>query len=346
MTIEASRRTRSRGKKLAEWLLIETLDWPTEKPTIVNFGGRPRKFQSLAAVVPGGVSRIRTIIETVANTEQPFSEDVRGRRVMAYPHIVSGRLHGIQYWSGKDSDPVPPRPAAAAWWIDLTDLTCFGSDEWAQWADIPEDNRGAPRSLAALFAQVDSGGLDISAMRAIVTMQPGNTQQGTWRVFRRDKTSFACHFSCRIYSQAGHTGESGHRVARGVCHMNAPDRESRREALLVDQVLETAAAPGQYRVLVSRQSLRPIRWVHGSAIPDHIAWRRAQGEPEPGVHPEDRPIVDAMLKGLEKSSTRGHYRVRGVHGGWVGIDATADLLVLGPDADAALITFTASPENG
>jgi hypothetical protein len=340
-----NRRSRGGGEQQAEWLLIETLGWPTEEPTVVHSGGRPRKFQPLAAVLRGAAPGVRTAIGTMTSTNRPLSVTSRGRRVVAYPHVLDGRLHGIQYWSGRDTDPIPPLPRVAAFWIDLTDLTGLGSDAWAEMADLPLKQRGAPRSVAAMFAQVDTGGRDISAMRDIITMQSGNAQQGKWRVIRRDGTSFRCQFSCRIYDQPGRDGDPSHRVARGICHMATLEPESERDVLLVDQVLETAAAPDEYRALVSLQNLRPIRWVYGSPIPDHIAWQRAPDEPEPAIHPHDRHIVIAMAKGLEASSTRGQFRVRGIDTAWVRLDARADLVDLGQGAAAALVTFTATPAD-
>ncbi|AHH21463.1 hypothetical protein NONO_c66960 [Nocardia nova SH22a] len=208
-------------------------------------------------------------------------------------------------------------------------------------ADIPPEFRGQPRSLAAMFAQVTTDARESLAIKRIVLAEPGTTHQGIWTVSRRDGSEFRSHFSCRIFAEA-RPGEPDRRVARGISQEVAMPRRGEPEpiVLLEHKLLESSTRPGEFRALINLQNLRLIRWVHGSAVPERIAWQGGAGEPEPMVHPEDRRVMIDMAKGLDRSSTAGTLRVRGVDGDWIRIDATANLVALERDVTAALVMFT------
>lgn len=329
------------------WLLIETFGWPKDPPTIVNWGGRPREFTPLDKPLRNAASRVRRAIETVAASREPLSVRSGGHRVEVVPHFVDKRLHGVQYWAGRESDPVPPRPTAGCWWIDLTDLTALGSPEWAEMADIPPEYRGQSRSVAAMFAQVATDVNESQAIKTIVVARPGTTHQGIWTVARRDGTKWRSHFSCRVFAQPGAHGEPEHRVVRGISQEVAafPHGEPGPIVLLEHKLLESITRPGEYRALFNLQNLRLIRWVHGSEVPERIAWQGVEGEAEPAVHPDDRRTMIAMAKGLDKSSTSGTLRVRGTDGGWIRIAITANLVAIERDVTAGLATFTIVDEQ-
>ncbi|MFF0494366.1 GAF domain-containing protein [Nocardia sp. NPDC004068] len=326
-----------------QWLLVETFGELDGNYSIVDWGGQPKEFLPLDKAVKGAAARIRQAVTTVAHSHEPLSaKDDGGHRVEAYPHFVGERLHAVQVWSGTEDQQPPPRLRAASWDIDLTTLTALGSTEWAELADIPLDERGQERSLANMFAQVQTDERELQAMKRIIAAVPGTTHQGVWTVYRRDGASFRAHFSCRIYAQPGADGTE-HRVARGVSleiTSSTTDTKPQPLVLLEHRLLEADVPPGEYRALINLRNLRLIRWVHGSPIPDQIAWRRVENEPEPGVHPDDRRTMIDMAKGLARSSTTGHLRVRGVHGGWIPITARVSLVAIDQETTAGLVKFT------
>jgi hypothetical protein len=328
------------------WLLIETFGWPKEPPSIVNWAGRPRDFVPLGKPLqPAVVTRVHQAIELIAKTRRPLSVAAAGLRVEAVGHWVDGRLHAVQYWSGRDNDATPPRPRAGSWWIDVTDMTAMASPEYAELSQIPEEFRGHPRSVAAMFSTVTTDPKESLAIKTMVQAEPGTNHQAVWTVHLPDGSKFRSHFATRYYRQPGHNGEPDHVVCRGVSTevtMPGLDDEPEPIVLLEHKILESSTRPGEYRALISLESLRLIRWAHGSPVPDRIAWQGAPGQPEPAVHPDDKRVMIDMAKGLDRSSTSGSMRVRGVDGQWIAIDATANLVALGRDATAALVMFTMS----
>ncbi|WP_328290683.1 hypothetical protein [Nocardia aurantiaca] len=150
----------------------------------------------------------------------------------------------------------------------------------------------------------------------------------------------APHFSCRIYEQP--VDGTVHRVARGISQEVATGSDGRPEplVLLEHRLLEADVPPGEYRALISLRNLRLIRWVHGSPIPEQIAWRGIVDEPPPEVHPDDHRTMIEMAKGLAKSSTTGRLRVRGVDGSWVPIAARVSLVAIDQETTAGLVKFT------
>ncbi|MBF6331455.1 GAF domain-containing protein [Nocardia transvalensis] len=323
-----------------QWLLIETFGELDGNYTIVDWGGRPKEFLPLEKAVKGAAAKIKQAIATVAHTHEPLSATGAGHRVEAHPHFVGTRLHGVQVWSGTENQSPPERPKAGSWDINLTTLTALGSPEWAELADIPEDERGQERSVANMFAQVKTDARELQAMKRIIAAVPGSTHQGIWTVYRRDGSRCRAHFSCRIYEQLVN-GEI-HRVARGISQEVTTGSDGQPEplVLLEHRLLEADVPVGEYRALINLRNLRLIRWVHGSPIPDQIAWRNVKGEPTPEVHPDDRRTMIDMAKGLAKSSTSGHLRVRGTDGSWIPITANASLVAIDQETTAGLVKFT------
>ncbi|WP_405132975.1 GAF domain-containing protein [Nocardia sp. NBC_01388] len=323
-----------------QWLLIETFGELDGNYTIVDWGGHPKEFLSLDKSVKGAAAKIRQAVTVVARTREPLTAVGAGRHVEVYPHFVGDRLHGVQVWSGTEDQVAPPRPRAGAWDINLTTLTALGSAEWADLADIPEEHRGMERSLANMFAQVQTDERELIAMKRIIAAVPGTTHQGVWTVYRRDGASFRSHFSCRIYESL--IDQLQHRVARGISQEISVGAtgEPQPLVLLEHRLLEADTPVGEYRALINLRNLRLIRWVHGSPIPEEIAWRGIEGEPAPAVHPDDRPVMVEMARGLAKSSTTGKMRVRGVDGSWITISARASLVAIDQETTAALLKFT------
>ncbi|KZM71617.1 hypothetical protein AWN90_02515 [Nocardia terpenica] len=324
-----------------QWLLIETFDDELDgNYTIVDWGGHPKEFLPLDKAVKGAAPKIRQAVNLVARSHEPLSATGAGRRVEVYPHFVGDRLHAVQVWSGTEDQIPPDRPLAGSWDINLTTLTALGSPEWAELADIPVDERGQERSLANMFAQVQTDERELRAMKRIIEAVPGSTHQGIWTVYRPDGRTFRSHFSCRIYEQPA-DGQL-HRVARGVSQTVATGGDGRPEplVLLEHRLLEADVPTGEYRALINLSNLRLIRWVHGSPIPDRISWRHVDGEPAPEIHPDDRRTMIEMAKGLAKSSTTGRLRVRGVDGSWIPIIARASLVAIDQETTAGLVKFT------
>ncbi|WP_280363519.1 GAF domain-containing protein [Nocardia wallacei] len=326
--------------KSPQWLLVETFGELDGNYTIVDWGGHPKEFLPLDKAVKGAAAKIRQAITLVARSGEPLSATGAGRHVEVHPHFVGDRLHGVQVWAGTEGQAAPPRPRAGAWDINLTTLTALGSPEWAKLADIPEEQRGSERSLANMFAQVRTDEKELVAMKRIIAAVPGTTHQGIWTVYRRDGSAFRSHFSCRIDAQP--IDGSTQRIARGISQevFTGSDSEPEPLVLLEHRLLEADTPPGEYRALINLRNLRLIRWVHGSPIPEEIAWRGIADEPAPEVHPDDRPIMLDMARGLAKSSTTGHLRVRGVDGGWIPINAHASLVAIDQETTAALLKFT------
>ncbi|KZM70967.1 hypothetical protein AWN90_41315 [Nocardia terpenica] len=309
--------------------------------SIVNWGGRPRAFLPVKTALKGSsIARIDRAITTVAETREPYSESNQGYRVEAVPHVVGGRLHGIQYWSGHDGDAVPERPLVAAWRVDFTTKTALGSPEWAEMADLPPEERGQAASLATVFAQVTTDHRESVALKRIVAPQAGETNQGFWTIKRRDGTEWQSHWSHRTVEES--IGGETHLVGLGLSQrvQTQPDSEPEPFVLLEHRLIEASSTPGEYQAIVDLDSLTLVRWRHGTTPPDRIAWRRIATEPEPAVHPDDRPVMLAMANGLSKSSTTGSLRVRGVDGEWVRISARADLVPVDRNVTAALVRFT------
>ncbi|MEC3919293.1 GAF domain-containing protein [Nocardia sp. CDC160] len=326
--------------KSPQWLLIETFGELDGNYTIVDWGGHPKEFLPLDKAVKGAAAKIRQAITLVARSHEPLSANGAGRQVEVYPHLVGDRLHAVQVWAGTEEQTVPPRPRAGAWDINLTTLTALGSAEWAELADIPEEQRGHERSLANMFAQVQTDAKELVAMKRIIAAVPGTTHQGIWTVYRRDGAAFRSHFSCRIYEQQ--IAGTAQRIARGISQevFAGPDGQPEPLILLEHRLLEADTPPGEYRALINLRNLRLIRWVHGSPIPDEIAWRGIADQPAPEVHPDDHPIMLDMARGLARSSTTGRLRMRGVDGSWIPINAHASLVAIDQETTAALLKFT------
>jgi hypothetical protein len=328
------------------WLLIETFGYPHEQPSIVNWSGRARAFLPLDKPLKNVAPRIRRAIAEVARTKAPVSINAAGVRLEAVGHWAahhSGNLlHAVQFWSGREGDEVPPRPAAGAWWIDCTDMTAFAGPEYAEMTQMPPELIGKPRSVAAMFTMVDTDAMEAQSIRSMIQGVPGSQGQSTWTVHLPDGGTFESAFSTRRYQQNGWSGEPNHIVSRGVSLIvDSPRRDGPEPIVLLQhQLLESSTRPGEYRALIALETLRLIRWVHGSAVPEVIAWQGRAGEPQPEVHPDDRRVMIDMAKGLDRSSTSGRLRLRGVDGGWITIDATANLVALGRDTTAALVMFT------
>ncbi len=317
-----------------QWLLIETFGELDGNYTIVDWGGHPKEFLPLDKAVKGAAPKIRQAVSLAARSREPLSAVGAGRRVEVYPHFVGDRLHAVQVWSGTEDQVPPERPEAGSWDINLTTLTALGSGEWAELADIPPDERGQERSLANMFAQVQTDERELQAIKRIIAAVPGTTHQGIWTVYRPGGVHWRSHFSCRIYEQPVDGG--AHRIARGVSQEVATGGDGQPEplVLLEHRLLEADVPSGEYRALINLRNLRLIRWVHGSPVPERISWRHVDDEPAPEVHPDDRRTVIDMAKGLAKTSTTGRLRVRGVDGSWIPITVRASLVAIDHRAEA------------
>ncbi|WP_158436410.1 GAF domain-containing protein [Nocardia nova] len=91
------------------WLLIETFGWPKQRPTVVNWGGRPREFVPLDKPLRNAADRVRRAVGAVAESGAALSVCAAGHRVETVPHIVDGRLHGVQ--AGPERNPTRYRHA-------------------------------------------------------------------------------------------------------------------------------------------------------------------------------------------------------------------------------------------
>ncbi|MEV0246851.1 GAF domain-containing protein [Nocardia sp. NPDC050712] len=322
-----------------QWLLIEAFGELDGNYTIVDWGGHPKEFLSLDKAIKGAAPKIRQAVTMVARSREPLVARGGGRHVEVYPHFASGRLHAVQVWSGTEDETPPPRPQAGSWDINLSTLTALASPEWAEMADIPEEERGQERSLANMFAQVQTDEKELIAMKRIIAAVPGTTHQGVWAVNRRDGKRFRSHFSCRIYEQISDGVQQ--RIARGVSQEigTGEAKDPQPLVLLEHRLLEADTPAGEYRALINLRNLRLIRWVHGSPIPEEVAWRGVLEEPAPEVHPADRPTMIEMARGLAKASTAGRLRLRGVDGSWIPIEASASLVAIDQETTAALLKF-------
>ncbi|MEG8178192.1 DUF5593 domain-containing protein [Nocardia terpenica] len=322
--------------KGGQWLLIETFTGSKGDVSVVSLGGRPRPFVPVRKVLAySSAARVDRAVAVVAQTREPLSVAGQGVRVEAFGHFVRDRLHGIQFWCGREGDEVPERPLVAAWRVDFTAKTMLGSPEWEQMADLPEEERGQPASLATVFAQVTTDHRESVALQRIVAPQPGETNQGVWTIKRRDGTQWRSQWSHATVEEL--VDGRMHRVGLGL---SQKVREPEPVVLLERRILEVSTDPDEYQAIVALDDLSLIRWVPGTTPPGRIAWRRVAAEPEPAVHPDDRAVLLAMADGLSKSSTTGALRVRGVDGGWVRIDARADLVAVDRNVAAALVRFT------
>lgn len=321
----------------SEWLLVECFDGPGQPMSIVNKGDSPKKFLPVAELLSPAALRLLTrAVEETFTTMQPISTVDLKRRLEVHPHIVGGHVIGVQYWSGPADQEPDTRPSAASWLINLTNMTALGSEEWAEEAEIPVEERGQWRALANMFTKVDTGPLLSLALKRIVEAKPGSTHQDQWVVNRSDGEKRLSHFSCRV-----HAAENGDRIIRGISqilpYVHTPEPE--QIVVLEHQVLEATRDPKEFRAILSLDNLRMIQWAPKSPTADKIAWRGAPGEPVPQIHPDDLPSALQMFRDLDKRSPRGVVRVRGIDRSWVPIDATVRLIALDAKTTAGLVQF-------
>lgn len=321
--------------KGAQWLLVEHFD--DSSLSIINMSGRPEKFTPIGQRLKnrGAEEHVRAVMKELRRGRDNIAVESDGRFVHARALRVDEHLHGAWYWSGRT--PPPPVPAAGAWRINLTTMTALGSREWAEMADIPQEYWGQERSLAAMFAQVDTDSAESVAIKKIITAKAGTVHQGKWSVTRQDGTKWPAHFSCRIYRETTAEGHV-HMVARGlsVDIGGDPKMTAAPEIVLLEhRVLDALTEPGEYRALVDLKSLRLIRWMGGPA--PGIAWQKVASEPEPEVHPDDHATMIEMAKGLARQRTTGRLRVRALDGTWTWLNVTASLVAIDQETTAALL---------
>lgn len=204
----------------------------------------------------------------------------------------------------------------------------------------PPEERDQAVSLATVFAQAATDHKESVALQRIVAARAGETNQGFWTIKRRDGTEWQSHWSHGTVEEPV-DGEM-HRIGLGL---SQKVQKPEPAVLLERRILEASTNPDEYQAIVALDDLTLIRWVHGTKPPNMIAWRRIPHEPEPAVHPDDRPVMLAMAHSLAKSSTHGSLRLRGVDGGWVRIDARADLVAIDHTVDAALVRFTVADQT-
>lgn len=320
----------------SEWLLVECFDGPGGPMSIVNKGGHPKKFLPASDLLSPAALRLLTrSVDEVRRTMKPFSAVALKRRLELHPHIVGGRLMGVQYWSGPATVEPDPRPFASSWTMNLTNMTALGSEEWAEYAEIPPAERGQWRALANMFTKVEAGPKLSLALKRIIEAEPGSTHQDQWVVNLAEGEKRLSHFSCRIYD------ESGNKIVRGISQ-DLPyiqDPEPEQIIILEHQVLEATRDPREYRAILSLRNLRMIQWAPNSPTADMIAWRGAPGEPTPEIHPDDHADAVRMFKELDTHSPSGRVRVRGLDGSWIAIDTTIRLIALDSKTTAGLVQF-------
>lgn len=322
-----------------EWILFETFG--SASPTIIYMNRRIDKFAPVKDRIKarGAAESVRAVWSELAAGRDEIHAEAGDRSVHAHALRVDGQLHGFWYWSGRSTPP--QRPRAGAWWINLTTLMALGSPEWAEMAQIPEDQRGAPRSVGAMFGQVSIDEKQAVAMKKIISGAAGTVHQGVWTVNREDDSGWLASFWCRILEERGESSDETERIARGlsVDTGDVPKELPSAEPLVVleHRLLEATRDPGTYRALLNVSSLRLIRWVgEDDAAPPEIAWMGASNEPKPEIHHEDRARMWEMVEELRTSSPRAQLRVRGLHKPWITIDVLARLVAIDQETTAVL----------
>lgn len=336
------------GAEQPSWRLIATVGSPGDEPEVVGSETRPYAFVPVSKHFKrsGTLKELQAAIQRVQTKPESFTIITDARRVAAVPLTVEGRLHGLWFWSASESTPVHSPPPAGAWVIDLTTYTALGSAEWAAMADIPEDMRGQERHMGAMFAQVDTAkGKEPKALSLIEGKPVGTTFQAEWAVRRRDETRWRAQFHLRIQDVARNGGV--HRCALGLSHnIGEIGRTGGRRKLedLTQRVLRATREPGEYLALMSAKRLQLIRWQTDPS--PELAWLGVDGEPTPGIHPDDVEAARRILHvetEAEGAISRGEVRVMGIDGEWVPVRVIAERVDVEDDEEGVSVRLFVPP---
>ncbi|MDN5758750.1 MAG: DUF5593 domain-containing protein [Tomitella sp.] len=326
-----------------KWLLIETFGGA---PTVIGVGSRTPAFTALGEVLrnPVTVQIAQDVIVELMTSPQALDRVQDGRRVIARSLVTfEGRMHGVQLWVGRPTDPVPPRPTAGAWFFNLTSGKAAGSEDLFDLYAVPADQRRTETAMAGAFTRLFAGKDQAEAIAKIVTSKPGTEHQALWTVTRDDDEQRAAHFSCRMYAENDPETGTEHVILRGVTHDLGPAETVEKApspVVLEYRVIEAATAAGEYRALLHPRTLALIRWMH-EPMPG-IAWERNVGEPAPAVHPDDLPTARAAVRSLTRPPGRAEMsvRVRGLDNEWVPLTVQAGLMPLDSSTMAILATIS------
>lgn len=332
------------------WILVEKFRGPEHEATVLSIGQEPKRMRPLGSVIRGGgyLPAVRAMIDEVAASGKPFRGTTRdGRRQLVGEPLASfrGHVHGVYVFYGPVGEDPPPRPAAGAWYFNLTTGAIGGSDDLLDLYGEPPERRHRERFTAEAFGRLSPAADEPGALAMIVQARPGTEYQGRrWTVERDDGQTILVNLWCRAVAE---TGEGGREevVARGITQAIGPVAAAPgAPAPLVtieQRVVEAEYRPGRHRAIVDHRNLSLVRWVD-PPMPG-IAWE-IDAPHRPAIHRADLRRAREMSARLATSShVGGVLRLRTTEGGWRAVQVTASLMLLDQHTTAALVTLSALP---
>ena len=338
------------------WILVETFRGPGHEPTVLSVGQEPKHMKPLRSVIRGGgyLPAVRAMIDEVAATGRPFRGTTRdGRRQLAGDPLASfrGHVHGVYAWYGPAGEEPPPRPAAGAWYFNLTTRTTGGSNDLLDLYGEPPERRHQERYTAEAFGRLAPGPDEPGALALLVQAKPGMEYQGRrWTVRRDDGTTIFVNLWCRTVEEAGPGGRA-EVVTRGITQAIGPaaDVPSAPAPLVTieQRVVAAEHRPGWHRAIVDHAKLALVKWLDPDGPMPGIAWEK-DAPHKPAIHRSDLRRARQMSADLATSDrVEGVIRLRTTEGGWQAVHVSASLMLLDQHTTAALVTLSASsPRQG
>lgn len=302
----------------ADWLLIETLG---DEPTVIAVGSRLRKATPLRRFLNSSarVHAICAAVDESASTGQPTRIEWGKHVVQAIPVLMTDeRVHGVQVWAGSGVKPAPPRPRIGAVVWNLT--TRVAADTRSALLNAGLDPAVEPTHGRFFAADLPVGELhpnEIHVLTLALRSSPGDTISDTWNLTTRMGNPITVSFFSRVVVEESASGE-GNILCRAMNWRESREVAYQYDQHLADRILRGMTDPSVYRVLVDLDTWGLLKWIDAPC--PLFDWRGINPH-LPLLHPDDRPIREAMAREFDSGPASGILRMRS-GSGWTLIHVT------------------------
>ncbi len=319
-----------------DWLLLETLG---DEPVVVAQGRRLKNMVPLNALLRRS-PHLTAINEAVAETTRTGTGLLRpvpntDRVIRAEAVTMSdGRVHGVHLWTGPAAAELPERPIPGPLMWDLTTgLATDTRESLSNGGMDPEVEPTHGRTFAEDLPRKELVPNETKVLSLTIHCEPGDRICSMWDVTDQHGDPISVGWVARASLETLPDG-SQHLIGRAMNwrgerqgHAVAPDHLGQR-------ILDGLAQPGVHRALVDIHSWKLLKWLDDPC--PFYDWRQPGNEV---VHPDDGPLMKAMIDEFVDGPTRRVLRLKGQSGGWARVHVTVNRVELDDKTAAGLLSL-------
>jgi hypothetical protein len=319
-----------------DWLLIETLG---DEPVVVAQGRQLKNMVPLSAFLRRSpyLSAITEAVAEAAQRGAGMSRTVPNtdRVIRTEPVTMSdGHVHGVHLWTGPAGADVPERPIPGPLvWNLTTGMATDTRESLLNSGMDPEVEPTHGRTFAEDLPRKELVPNETKVLSLTIRADPGDRICSMWDVTDQEGKLISVGWVARANLETMPDG-SQHLIGRAMNWRGERQGPSMAPDQLGQRILHGLAQPGVHRALADIHTWKLLKWLDDPC--PYYDWRQPGDEV---VHPDDEPLMKAMVNEFADGPTSRVLRLRGISGGWVRVHVTVHRVELDEKTVAGLLSL-------